>query len=87
MLGHTLPCDTLDQLRAAMVDEGPALGRVGEIADYGWSVPRLDASASGPIAYPIKDFYLTNAIARASDTMQRCSAELLHGEDFAEAAE
>ena len=38
-------------------------------------------------AYPIKDFYLTNPIARASATMQRCSAELLHGEDFAEAAE
>jgi NADH-quinone oxidoreductase subunit G len=37
--------------------------------------------------YPIKDFYLTNPIARASATMQRCSAELLHGEDFAEAAE
>jgi NADH-quinone oxidoreductase subunit G len=38
-------------------------------------------------AYPIKDFYLTNPIARASETMQRCSAELLHGVDFAEAAE
>ena len=39
------------------------------------------------IGYPIKDFYMTNPIARASHTMQRCSAELLHGEDFAEAAE
>ena len=47
------------------------------------STPRRRAT----IAYPIKDFYLTNAICRASPTMQRCSAELLHGEDFAEAAE
>jgi NADH-quinone oxidoreductase subunit G len=31
--------------------------------------------------------YLTNAICRASPTMQRCSAELLHGAEFAEAAE
>ena len=30
---------------------------------------------------------MTNPIARASATMQRCSAELLHGEEFAEAAE
>lgn len=30
---------------------------------------------------------MTNPIARASAVMQRCSAELLHGEDFAEAAE
>ena len=38
-------------------------------------------------AYPVKDFYLTNPIARASETMQRCSAELLHGEEMREAAE
>ncbi|MCB2088103.1 MAG: hypothetical protein KDD98_04655, partial [Sphingomonadaceae bacterium] len=35
----------------------------------------------------IKDFYLTNPIARASTVMQQCSAELLHGEALAEAAE
>ena len=40
-----------------------------------------------PIAYPIEDFYLTNPIARASPTLQRCSAEILHGRTFQEAAE
>jgi NADH-quinone oxidoreductase subunit G len=64
----------------------PALGREG-LADYG-ALPKGKAGAKGSIeAYPIKDFYLTNPIARASVTMQRCSAELLHGEVFAEAAE
>jgi NADH-quinone oxidoreductase subunit G len=43
--------------------------------------------AAGEIAYPIADFYLTNPIARASATLQRCSAELLHGDIQAEAAE
>ncbi|TZG26159.1 NADH-quinone oxidoreductase subunit NuoG [Sphingomonas montanisoli] len=85
-LGATLPFDTLDALRSAMAAEVPALGVEG-LADYGWSAPSLSASASGPVGYPIKDFYLTNPIARASDTMQRCSAELLHGVSFAEAAE
>jgi NADH-quinone oxidoreductase subunit G len=47
------------------------------------TVPKV----SGPIHYPIEDFYLTNPIARASPTLQRCSAEILHGETFAEAAE
>jgi NADH-quinone oxidoreductase subunit G len=87
VLGHTLPFDTLDQLRQQMEAEVPALGRIGEIAAFGWKLPKLDTKASGEIAYPIQDFYLTNAIARASETMQRCSAELLHGQDFAEAAE
>ena len=59
------------------------------LADYGQALPTLETKGkvSGEIRYPIKDFYLTNPIARASVTMQRCSAELLHGEDFAEAAE
>ncbi len=87
VLGHTLPFDTLDQLRAKMAADVPALGNIGEIAPFAWSLPNLDAAAGGPVGYPIRDFYLTNAIARASDTMQRCSAELLHGESYAEAAE
>ena len=53
-----------------------------------WNPPSLPATASGSVdGYPIRDFYLTNAICRASPTMQRCSAELIHGESFAEAAE
>ncbi|QJU58733.1 NADH-quinone oxidoreductase subunit G [Sphingomonas sp. AP4-R1] len=88
VLGTTLPFDTLEALRAKMIADVPALGNVGELAPYAWTVPSLDAStATGPIGYPIKDFYLTNAIARASDTMLRCSAELIHGVSYAEAAE
>jgi NADH-quinone oxidoreductase subunit G len=86
VLGHKLPFDNLDALRAAMAAEVPALGREG-LVGYGWSAPKLSAKVSGPVGYPIKDFYLTNPIARASETMQRCSAELLHGVSFAEAAE
>jgi len=86
VLGNKLPFDSLDQLRAQMATEVPALGQLG-LAQFAWKAPKLDAKASGEVVYPIKDFYLTNAIARASDTMQRCSAELIHGETFAEAAE
>lgn len=71
-----------------MIAQVPALGVEG-LAFYG-DLPAapVDARAEGVIAaYPIKDHYLTNAIGRASPTLQRCSAELLHGETFAEAAE
>ena len=87
VLGHTLPFDTYDGLRAAMFAEVPALATEG-LADYGWSAPKLPKSPQAEIAgYPIKDFYLTNAICRASPTMQQCSAEILHGADMLEAAE
>ncbi|WP_294138245.1 NADH-quinone oxidoreductase subunit NuoG [Sphingomonas sp.] len=87
VLGHTLPFDSLAGLREAMGADVPALRAPG-LASFDWNPPALDAAGQGSLSgYPIKDFYLTNAICRASPTMQRCSAELVHGETFAEAAE
>jgi len=86
VIGSALPFDTLGQLRAAMASEVPALGVEG-LASFDWVPPSLPAAASGPVGYPIKDFYLTNAICRASPTMERCSAELVHGTQYLEAAE
>ena len=86
-LGKTLPFDTLDELRAAMALDCPDLGALG-LVRFDWNPPALDAASRGTIGgYPIQDFYLTNAICRASPTMQRCSAELVHGADLSEAAE
>jgi len=87
VIGRRLPFDSLAGLREEMFGEVPALRDEG-LVSFDWQVPALDGSASGVLdGYPIKDFYLTNAICRASPTMQRCSAELVHGETFAEAAE
>jgi NADH-quinone oxidoreductase subunit G len=87
VLGVKLGFDSFEQCRAAMVAAVPALGQEG-LADYGWSVPSLPAAPEArEIPSPIKDFYLTNAICRASATMQRCSDELVHGVKFEEAAE
>ena len=87
-LGVSVGFDTFEVLRAAMIAEVPALGNEG-LAKYG-ALPKAKKAAKvkpAQIGYPIQDFYLTNAICRASPTMQRCSTELLHGEDYAEAAE
>ncbi len=86
VLGKTLSFDSLGALRAAIAAEHPHLGSPGLTA-----FAPLPAAAApkvgGAIRYPIEDFYLTNPIARSSPTLQRCSAEILHGESFAEAAE
>ena len=87
-LGVSVGFDSFAELQAAMIAEVPALGEEG-LADFG-AMPKASAKAraDGTIsAYPIKDFYLTNAIARASAVMQQCSAELLGGGELAEAAE
>lgn len=85
-LGHKLPFDTFEQLRLGMFADVPALAIEG-LVRFDWNPPALGSDASGLVAYPIANFYLTNAICRASPTMQRCSAELVHGQDYAEAAE
>jgi NADH-quinone oxidoreductase subunit G len=91
VFGVSVGFDSFGELRAAMIAEVPALGQEG-LAGYG-ALPKAKKGktpkgSGAKIAYPIKDFYLTNPIARASLVLQRCSAELLHGDDtFAEAAE
>jgi NADH-quinone oxidoreductase subunit G len=88
VLGKTLPFDDLSQLRAAIGAERPHLTVSGLTTFDPLPAPSAPAPRlSGPISYPIEDFYLTNPIARASPTLQRCSAEILHGQTFQEAAE
>ena len=86
-LGVSIGFDSFGELRAMMVAAVPALGVEG-LARYG-ALPAVSdgARASGIIGYAVKDRYLTNAISRASPTLQRCSAELIHGDIQAEAAE
>jgi NADH-quinone oxidoreductase subunit G len=81
-LGAKLPYDTLEQLRARLFADHPTFGQVDHAPG---SMPTLlDLGAVGvkgevsdaPLASPIKDFYLTNPIARASVTMAECSASV-----------
>jgi len=88
VLGKKLPFDSFAELRAKLAKDYPLLAQEGLVA-YDWTPPAdLPAKPAGKGKLPIKDFYLTNMITRASATMQRCSAELLHGDDeMMEAAE
>ena len=88
VLGKTLPFDSFEELRMKMSLDHPELEETG-LVSFAWNPPSgLPSAPKGPGVHPIKDFYLTNSIARASATMQRCSAELLHADDeMMEAAE
>ncbi len=88
VIGKTLPFDSFDELRAKMTKDHPELAKEGLVA-FEWNPPTgLPDKPKGQGVHPVKDFYLTNSIARASATMQRCSAELLHADDeVLEAAE
>jgi NADH-quinone oxidoreductase subunit G len=87
VIGRPLPFDSLGDLRAAIGAAHPHLTSAGLAAFDAPAATGRSGQVDGEIVYPIEDFYLTNPIARSSPTLQRCSAEILHGQTFAEAAE
>jgi NADH-quinone oxidoreductase subunit G len=78
-LGAALPYDALEELRSKLFADHPSFAQI----DYapgpagGLDLGRIGKAgklADAPFASPIKDFYQTNPIARASVTMAECSA-------------
>jgi len=79
LVGHTLPYDTLDQLRAKLMGDHPTFGRIDYLpAPAAFDVASLGRKGDlGDVAFvsPVRDPYLNNPIARASATMAELSAQ------------
>jgi NADH-quinone oxidoreductase subunit G len=73
-LGATLPWDSMAALRRALVAQHPHLSRVDEVAANDWHPLEVKAPAKADFRTAVKDFYLTNPIARASALMGELSA-------------
>ena len=72
-LGRTLPWDSLPQLRRKLVEAVPHLGQVGQVVESDWQpLPRRDLGQAS-FVNPVRDFYLTNPIARSSPLMGELS--------------
>ncbi len=81
VLGKPLPYDDLRALRSRIAAEWPHLASEGATPAV-WTAPAgTDAAPSGPFTLPIKNFYLINAVARASATMAECVAEIVDAEE------
>jgi NADH-quinone oxidoreductase subunit G len=72
-LGQTLPWDSIAQLRRKMVEAVPHLAQVGQIVESNWQpLPQKDLGRASFVNL-VKDFYLTNPIARCSPLMGELS--------------
>lgn len=83
VMGKALPYDTADQLREQLAEENSIFQVLG-VAPGAEGADAFAASinaevkptlSSDPIEFTIDDFYLTNAIARASKTLAEVSAD------------
>ena len=73
-LGKTQPWDSLAGLRRAMVQAVPHLAMIDQVPENEWQpLTRFDLGNAG-FRYAVKDFYLTNPIARSSPLMGELSA-------------
>ncbi len=73
-LGAQLPWDSLAALRTALVKAHPHLGRIDEVPENAWAPLEVRLPAKATFRNAIRDFYLTNPIARASTVMAELSA-------------
>lgn len=79
VLGKKLPFDSLSELRGKLYAAFPHFAAIDEIAESDSAKIAAVAKKAGKMnksgfASPVKDFYLTNPIARASAVMAECSA-------------
>jgi NADH-quinone oxidoreductase subunit G len=87
VIGKRLPYDNREQLRHALFAEAPHLANENALPESVGADPSIwnNIGAAGeidertPLASSIADFYLTNPIARASETMAECSKVYVTG--------
>uniref|UniRef100_A0A8C4ESF5 NADH-ubiquinone oxidoreductase 75 kDa subunit, mitochondrial n=1 Tax=Dicentrarchus labrax TaxID=13489 RepID=A0A8C4ESF5_DICLA len=89
LAGVTLPYDTLDEVRDRLVEVSPNLVRYDDVeeANYFKQANELSkvmnqAVLTGPLVPPqltVKDFYMTDPISRASQTMAKCVKAVTEG--------
>jgi len=73
-VGHPLAFDTLGELRRCMRQAYPVFAETDRVRSASWEAfGELGSVDPAPFAYPTTDFYRTDPISRASETMARCS--------------
>ena len=81
VLEQPLPYDNLAQLRQHIADVVPSLDAVDEVAPGDMGAFGVAGDVGGePFESPVSDYYLANAICRASSMMAECSRLYLGGE-------
>jgi len=73
-MGDPLPFDTIEQVRKAVFEAVPHLARLGTVEAAEWRVESGNGKiGDSPLAPVVDNFYFTNPIARASETMAACA--------------
>ena len=72
-----LPYDSLAQLRSALIEVTPHLAAIDTVPENNWQPLKPKKMAKADFKNAVSDFYLTNAITRASQVMAELSADAI----------
>ena len=79
MLGKSLPYDSVKGVRARLAEVAPHFGVINNTQGAVWlngeymkSITAGAVQGSTPLTSPISNFFMTDAISRASQTMAKC---------------
>ena len=85
-LGHRLPYDNLGTLRQKLIEANGLFAAVDRIQPAAWGDFGTAGAVDGaPFALPVRNYYMTDPISRASETMANCTAELASAKQRGEA--
>ncbi len=78
VLGTALRYDTLAQLRAKLYQHNPRFQRLNAVEPAVWQdFGTAGTTSANPFLPPIANYYMTDAISRASETMAKCTEAFL----------
>jgi len=78
VMGRKLPYDSLREVRQRLVAVNPVFGAVDVQAPGEWGAFGAEGPmGSAPFASAVENFYMTDPITRASETMAQCIDEIL----------
>jgi NADH-quinone oxidoreductase subunit G len=78
VLGKTLAYDNLGELRQRLIQDNPVFAAVDQVQPAAWGAfGEAGTVDPAPLASPIRNYYMTDPISRASETMAQCTAALI----------
>ena len=77
VLGHPLPYDSVDGVRARMIELNPIFERLDTVVPEAWRSWGFEGSlADGDIPSSVRNFYMSDTISRASEVMAECTRDI-----------
>ena len=79
VLGHKLAFESLADVRERMVEINDIFETIDEVKPQKWKNfgGRGEVNSDWPLRSHVRNFYMTDPISRTSETMARCTAEIL----------